>query len=327
MAASHRGYQLRVGPPDALAVSIVMFPQQSVLALLRQIASGRIGADPSWRRAAIGGALSPAARFATLSLAADGASVMPECCAPIPPLTDVSVAEQADRLRAVPPDVLTDELQRAGGDHDFPPYWRAVADQPGRWLASMADASLDTWAAMEPRWKAAAPLLHREVRRVGTAAVRGGVEALLNSLHPRITYTDGVLAASFPHDRCRILGPRRLVLLPMLANRDALAVSFERQEVCYIGYPIRPPGAGTPPAAQQTLALILGPLRAAALQALEQPLTVGELAAAIYCAPTTATYHLQQLAAVGMVTRERHGTSVRASRTIRGDKLIDLLSD
>ena len=49
-------------------------------------------------------------------------------------------------------------------------------------------------------------------------------------------------------------------------------------------------------AANGALALILGPLRAAALQALHQPLTVSELAAAVQCAPTTATYHLHQLA-------------------------------
>jgi hypothetical protein len=38
----------------------------------------------------------------------------------------------------------------------------------------MADASLDVWALAEPRWRAAGPLLDREIRRVGAAAVRGG---------------------------------------------------------------------------------------------------------------------------------------------------------
>ena len=58
-----------------------------------------------------------------------------------------------------------------------------------------------------------------------------------------------------------------------------------------------------------------------------EPLTVGELAVAVQCAPTTATYHLDQLAKAGMITRERRGTSVRVSRTTRGDELVDLLSD
>jgi DNA-binding transcriptional ArsR family regulator len=310
-----------------LAVSIVMFPQQSVLALLRQVASGQPNGRPAWPPAAIGKALRPSARFAARSFAARGTTVMPECCTPIPPLADVSVAEQAGRLRDMAPGVLTGELQAAYGDHAFSPHWLPAAQQPRRWLASMADASLDTWAAMEPRWQAARPLFDREVRRAGTAAVRGGMAALLNSLHPRISYADGVLAVAFPHDRCVALGRRRLALIPMIANRDALAVSFEHPEVCYLGYPIRPFSPGTQAAANGTLALILGPLRAAALQALGQPLSVGELAAAVQCAPTTATYHLHQLAAAGMITRERHGTSVWVSRTSRGDELLDLLSD
>ena len=326
VAAPGRGYQLQVGSPDALAVSVVMFPQQSVLALLRQLASAQPNGGPGWPRATIGRALRPAARFAAQSFTSR-APIIPECCAPIPPLADVPVTEQADRLRDLPPDVLTDELQTWCDSHTLPRQWQAAAEQPRRWLASLADASLDAWAAMQPRWRAAAPLLDREVARVGTAAVRGGMAALLNCLHPRVSYADGVLALSFPRDRCVDLGGRRLALMPMIADRGALAVSFERPGVCYIGYPIRPPAPGVQAAANGTLALILGPLRAAALQVLHHPLTVNELAAAVHCAPTTATYHLQQLATASLVTRERHGTSVRVSRTTRGDKLIDLLSD
>ena len=326
VAAPGRGYQLQVGSADALAVSVVMFPQQSVLALLRQLASAQPNGGPGWPRATIGRALRPAARFAAQSFTSR-APIIPECCAPIPPLADVPVTEQADRLRDLPPDVLTDELQTWCDSHTLPRQWQAAAEQPRRWLASLADASLDAWAAMQPRWRAAAPLLDREVARVGTAAVRGGMAALLNCLHPRVSYADGVLALSFPRDRCVDLGGRRLALMPMIADRGALAVSFERPGVCYIGYPIRPPAPGVQAAANGTLALILGPLRAAALQVLHHPLTVNELAAAVHCAPTTATYHLQQLATASLVTRERHGTSVRVSRTTRGDKLIDLLSD
>jgi DNA-binding transcriptional ArsR family regulator len=334
-----RGYQLQVGPPGGLAVSIVKFPQLSVIDLLRQLASGQPAGGPAWPPAATGRALRPMARFAAWSLA--GARHWPECCAPIPPVADVSVAAQAERLRDVAPDMLTDGLQaltdemqalghgpHAGdGGRSLTPQWQAAAQQPRRWLASMADASLDTWAALAPRWKAAAPLFDREVRRVGTAAVRGGMQALLNSLHPRISYADGKLSVAIPHDRCVALGGRRLVLLPMIARRDALVVSFERPEVCVVGYPIRPPGIGTPTVAGEALALILGPPRAAVLQALGKPLTVGELASAVQCAPTTATYHLQQLAKAGLITRQRNGTSVWISRTLRGDQLIDLLAD
>lgn len=326
-AASRRGYQLQLPTLDALPVSVVIFPQRSVIDLLRRVASGWPDRGQAWPPATIGQTLRPAARFAAWSLHARGATVIPECCAPIPPLADVTVAEQAARLRDLDPEVLTGELAAAVGVHAFPPHWQAAARQPRRWLDSMADASLDTWAALEPRWRAAAPLLDREAARVGIAAVRGGMEALLNSLHPRISYADGVLAVAFPHNQRAALGGRRLVLLPMIAHRDALVVSFERPDVCYLGYPIRPPGPRAHPASDGALGLVLGPLRAAALRALHQPLTVGELAATVQCAPNTATYHLNQLAAAGLITRHRDGTSVRVSRTSRGDNLVGLLSE
>jgi len=63
------------------------------------------------------------------------------------------------------------------------------------------------------------------------------------------------------------------------------------------------------------------------LQALRQPLTVSELAAVVCCAPTTATYHLNQLAAAGLITREKSGPSVWVRRSARGHELVDLLSD
>jgi DNA-binding transcriptional ArsR family regulator len=322
-----RGYQLQVGPPDVLAVSVVMFPQVTVLAQLRGLAPGPLNGGPGLLPATIDKALSPAARFAARSFAARGPSVIPECCAPIPPLADVPVAEQAARLRDLDPGVLTGELA-ASARANAAPGWQAAAREPRRWLASMADASLDTWAVLQPRWQAAAPLLDREVARVGIAAVRGGMEALLNSLHPRISYADGVLTAAFPLDRRVALAGRRLALLPMIARRDQLFVSFDRPDVCYLAYPIcPPPRPGAHADADGALALILGPLRAAALRALRQPLTVSELAAAVQCAPTTATYHLNQLAAAGLISRERQGTSIRISRTARGDNLVGLMSD
>jgi DNA-binding transcriptional ArsR family regulator len=323
------GYRLRVGTPDTLAVSVVMSPQQSVVSLLLQAATGHPLGAPADLLAAVGKGLRPQARFAVQPFAITCYAVVPECSIPIGPVADTSVPEQASRLRDLAPDVLTRDLAGYGEDH-FLPGWQAARQQPRRWLNSMADASLDTWALIEPWWRAAGPLFDRELRRVGTAAVRGGLGALLNSLHPRLSYRDGTLTLAHPINRCVPLGRRRLGLVPMIAGREALLVCFERDDACYIGYPVRPPGPGPQvplAAANGALALILGPLRAAALRALRQPLNVGELAAAVRCAPTTATYHVHYLTSAGLVSCERRGSSVLVSRTARGDELVDLLAD
>ena len=330
-SAPRPGYEPRAGAPDALAISIVLAPQQSVVSLLRQAASGQSWGAPAGLLAAVRDALRPQARFAAQSFTARGWTTTPDSgTTPISLLADASVADQAARLRDTPAAALTGELQAADGGH-YPPQWRAAADQPRRWLNSMADASLDIWAVAEPRWRAAGPLLDREIRRVGTAAVRGAMTALLNNLHPGLSYHDGTFTYAPPCDPRSLglfgpVGPRRLALLPMIAGRDALRFSFDAPDVCWIGYPLPQPRPGAQATADGALATILGPVRAAMLQALRQPLTVGDLAAAVHCAPATATYHLHQLAAAGLIAREKSGLSVWVGRTARGDELVDLLS-
>jgi len=325
---------MRAGAPEPMNVSIALAAQQSVVSLLLQAASGHTFGAPADFLDAIRRALRPQSRFAAQPFAAhDRGMLIPDSCTPISPLADASVADQAARLRDLPAAALTDELQVAFGGCPVPAPWRGAADEPRRWLNSMADASLDIWTVAEARWRAAGPLLDREIRRVGTAAVRGGMTALLNSLHPRITYCDdATFVIKARCDACVTLGPysvgsRRLALVPMIAGRDGLLFSFELPDVCYIGYPLPQRRPAAQAAANSTLTAIVGPVRAAILQALRRPQTVSDLAAAVYCAPTTATYHLHHLDAAGLITRERSGTSVWVRRSARGDELVDLLSD
>jgi DNA-binding transcriptional ArsR family regulator len=324
--------ELRGGAPDVPVVSVVMQPAQSVISLLMQAASGQSWGAPAGLLAAVRNGLRPQARFAAQSFSERGWAQIPDSCLPISPLVDASIEDHVAMLRDLPAVTLTRELLACGGGVDCAPHWRAAAEQPRRWLNSMADASLDIWAVAESRWRAAGPLLDREIRRIGTAAVRGGTTALLNSLHPGLRYQDGMFSYAPPCNPLAVrphgpVGPRRLVLVPMIAGRNALLFSFDLDGVCYVGYPIAHRRAGAHDAAEGALARILGPLRAAILRVLRQPLTIGDLATAVHCAPTTATYHLHQLAAADLITREKNGSSVWVSRTARGDELVDLLSD
>ncbi len=326
-------FEPRAGAPDAVAVSVVLAPHMSVVSLLNQAASRQSFGAPTALLGAVRDGLRPQARFAAASFTARRWTSIPDSCTPISPVVDGSVRDQAARMRDMPGDVLAGELHAADGGFHWPQQWRAAAEQPRRWLNSMADASLDTWAVAEPLWRAAGPLLDREIRRVGTAAVRGGMTALLNSLHPDLSYRDGAFAYASPCDPSWTIGPfgpigaRRLVLVPIIAGRNSMLFNFERPDVCWIGYPLAQPRLGTQTGPDGALATILGPVRASMLQALRQTLTVSDLAAAVRCAPTTATYHLHHLTAAGMITREKSGSSVRVSRTARGDELVDLLSD
>ena len=84
--APRPGGQLRAGAPDALAVSVALAPQQSVIAPLLQAASGQSHGAPAGLLAAIRDALRPQARFAAQMFAARGWATIPESATPISPL-------------------------------------------------------------------------------------------------------------------------------------------------------------------------------------------------------------------------------------------------
>jgi DNA-binding transcriptional ArsR family regulator len=156
--------------------------------------------------------------------------------------------------------------------------------------------------------------------------VRGGTDALLNSLHPSIHYADGILTSSCAGSRLVDLAGRRLALLPMIAGPGSVFVSFDLPDLVYLAYPITGaiPSTGAP---ADALALVLGGARAAVLRALSHPLTVSQLAVMVQYAPSTVSYHCQHLEAAGLVNRTGRGRFVQVGRTVRGAELIDLLCD
>jgi DNA-binding transcriptional ArsR family regulator len=295
-----------------------------MLALLQRAAA------PSLRRSdalavAIRRRVRSSAQFALSALGDAGGSWLPDCAAPISPRTDVSVTAQADRLRQLPGDALQAELHAVFGPR-LPLGWRAAAEHPRRWLHALAHASLDAWQISAQHWQAAGPLLDREIGRVGAATVRGGVDVLLNTLHRRIRYTDGMLSFAGVGEHHVDLADRRLVLLPMIAGPDAVFACFDLPDLACVAYPLRGRGAENV-SDRDALALVLGAPRAAILRLLDRPCTVHELAAAVHCAPNTATYHCQQLESAGLVSRRRDNRVVRVSLTDRGVHLLDLLCD
>lgn len=318
-------YQLDVGHSRFSSLSVVRAPQNSVLALARQIRSTRTsGVAPSDVRERVRAGLRRQSWFALTSVADPNQRFFPNCFAPLPPTSDTTVDQQVATLRDLPGNLLVSELDTMFGDA-LPDAWRPAARDPRRWLHSWARASLDIWTAAEHHWRAAGPTFDRELRRIGTAAVRGAVDVLLNSLHPRLSFRDDVLAFDCARPLRVPLGGRKLVLLPMIAGPDALSVGFELADVAYIGYPLPPSRSGSGADGDvDALRALVGPVRAAALRALSQPLSVGQLAKAAQCAPTTLTYHCDRLHAAGLVTRERAGATVYVHRTERASNLIEL---
>lgn len=328
------GYCIRLGDLDSVQFRVVDSPQQWVHRhALAAVDPARYPRLPGNAVRAVASAVGfQAWGLAPLAGAGGPGGYYLHCVVPLPPVCDVSVPEQATRIRELPAAMLETEVRyrNAGA---LPAQWRAAASDPRRWYHAVADASLATWAALRPMSEPAARLFDREVRRVGEAVVRGAMGDLLNSLHPRLRFTGGALrlVGSRHAHGCYALENRTVALVPMFAGPDAVCIDFAGREVVEIGYPV--PGAdrlgpavddGSP---VELLDEILGSARARALRAARAPVTAGALASMIQYAPNTVTYHCDHLERLGLIVRERRGPHVWISRTARGDELVEVLSE
>lgn len=317
--------ELRVTSTPQLSISIS--PNITTLAMIADALAGRRRGLPELWRRAINAQVRRPGHEAVRPLAAPGYSVAPDSIVPRAPLGDVSVQAQLDTLRDVPPETLIKDLEQAFGPGPLPVHWRSAAERPGYWLRAYASALSDVWNATEPLWKQARPLLDREIERVGVASVRGGPELLLSSLSDRIAYGENGLLISDIEASTYELGNRRIILVPMLAGKDAVIVSLDNPHAVWIAYPV--PGAErlwrrpAPPAVDK-LSALMGPARAGLLCALDQPMTMSMLAASLNIAPSGLTYHCDRLAAAQLINRERRGREMWITRTPRADELLDL---
>lgn len=322
-------YRLRIGDPGALNVALVKAPHLSLFLLLEaSSSSSAVGRTARAARASVRGS----GRFALAPLLASAQRVFPDVMStPIPPLVDVSVEEQVQRLRDLPDDAVVEDLARTFGA-TLPPAWRPAAEAPRRWLDSYATATVDAWSVVSPWWQRAQPLLDLEARRAGAAVVRGCTDMLLNALHPRMHYENGEFWVPTTREARVELGGRRLVLVPTVAGPSGRLVCFDLPEIVYIAYPVSGQvglgehGAAPADPRRDPLGGVLGRMRAELLRAVGRPVSMGQLADAVACSPRVTSYHCDHLEAAGLILRERHGQSVWVSRTSRGHELVDLLT-
>ncbi|MEV0614199.1 winged helix-turn-helix domain-containing protein [Nonomuraea sp. NPDC050404] len=339
---------------SAPRLGISISPGLTALAMITDALAGRRRGLPESWRGALSARVGPLGHEAVRPLSAPGCSIAPDSLVPRSPAGgDVSMRAQLNALRDLTPDTLTADLERTFGAGPLPAPWRAAAERPARWLRGYAAALSEVWSTAEPLWRQARPLLDREIQRVGVTSVRGGPELLLSTLSPHIVYGErGLLIAGMEEspqslgDRRRLiarkedpplmagmedppqrLGERRIVLVPMLAGRDAVILSLDDPGAVWIAYPV--PGADslwrkpvTP--AMDELSALVGPVRADLLCALDQPMTMSMLATDTQIAPSGLTYHCDRLRAGRLITRERRGREVWIARTRRAEELLEL---
>jgi DNA-binding transcriptional ArsR family regulator len=233
-----------------------------------------------------------------------------------------SLDDELALVAATPLPVVAAELDRCrseGSDH---------AALRGRPAALRAQAVRELRAAWEsllrPHWPRLHRVLAHDVDHRSRRLVSGGTAALLDDLHPDVSWAAGTLRVRSRTSDRRDLRGEGVVLMPSAFGVGRPIVVLDPPYQPTLVYPAR--GLGTawsePVAPAGALVRLMGRGRAELLALLDEPAGTVDLARRLGRSPGTTSEHLSALRAAGLADVIRQGKASRWSRTPLGDALV-----
>ncbi|MFJ8628658.1 ArsR/SmtB family transcription factor [Kitasatospora sp. NPDC093550] len=186
-----------------------------------------------------------------------------------------------------------------------------------------------TQVAVLPHWTDIRPQLERVRDARGRIAIAHGAERLLSAIHPRLHWSAPVLEVRGGPDRDVHLNGRGLVLSPsfFLSDPSCVFVDDDREAggpavVFPIGSAVKPGLWEAWESDEQALGALVGHTRAAALQALTDSCTTGELAERLGISLAGASKHAAVLRRAGLITTARNRNTALHTLTSLGMALL-----
>lgn len=185
------------------------------------------------------------------------------------------------------------------------------------------DRALRTFHAkfLAPRWSSVTARFHNDIGERLTILNHHGINALLNTLSPHLSFNGCTLEGSYPWNRHVHLDGHGLILMPSAFWTGYPLFTWDPLDQSHhvLIYPAHPgPDRDTGHSASSragrragdALAALLGPTRAAVLRALYQPQTTSAIAHQVRISVSSASEHAATLRAAGLITTDRHGRAV-----------------
>ncbi|MGW2817252.1 ArsR/SmtB family transcription factor [Streptomyces sp. NPDC001415] len=191
----------------------------------------------------------------------------------------------------------------------------------------------DVWrAAVAPYWDNMQAYLEAECEARVRTVMAGGVEQLMATLHPRITWTSPVLEIPDGPDEDVVLGGTGLVVAPsvFLNHRPAQLIHSPDggdRRTLVVAAPPQPHEAAAlwavPEDTAEALGALVGQTRAAALRVLRGACTTSELADRLGISAAGASQHTAVLRRTGLITSRRIRNSMLHTLTPLGLALLE----
>lgn len=282
----------------------------------------------------------------------------PDFLTPPPTGLAADLSRELAGLRATPPSLVRAHLRLAGlapapdrlagdpasglarlvGDPASGPE-RLVGDRasglaglfadPASGLARLADEIAEYWSiAIAPGWARMRALLDAEVQRRARRLAETGSAAILDDLHPSVSWASGRLTIDQPHCAAAdVPDGTGLVLVPSVFVWPSV-LTVTAGTVPQLAYPAR--GVATlwerGSRDSDALTALLGRGRARLLTELATPLSTTELSRRTGITPGGVSQHLTTLRAAGLVVTHRQGRALLNTRTEVAEALLSAAS-
>ncbi|MCX4546343.1 winged helix-turn-helix domain-containing protein [Streptomyces sp. NBC_01565] len=213
------------------------------------------------------------------------------------------------------------------------PRWIHALHQGDRTWGELVRRRLHSYHALAiaPYWSQILATASAERVQRALTTVDAGVEGLLGTLHPDISWSPRVLSVPCDLDTDLELAGRGILLVPtffcprplvLVDNADAGRPPVLRYPLARSLADCASVVAPGTPGSGEGLTALLGTTRARTLEAAQTPAGTTELARRTGTSPATASHHASVLRAAGLLTTRRDGPAVRHTLTPLGRALL-----
>ncbi|MGI5130271.1 DUF5937 family protein [Pseudonocardia sp. CA-107938] len=320
---------LRLGPVDVTGIRFARSPMWETMEATRTVREPlRQAYHLSWLRAVDVDACADA--LAVLEPLTPRGGNQPDFLIPIPSGPTTTIEDDLAAVAAIPIDIVVAELERSlhapQASDQVRAGVRALLADPGHSLERIVAAQRSCWDHLvRPYWPAIDDLLAADIAHRAAQLASGGLAAVIDGLHPSISWSDGVLVfGGNYHGATDEVRGRGLVLMPGVFTWPHTVAATDPPWQPTVVYPARGVGTLWPPGSRRTpgaLGELLGASRARLLVALDEEASTSVLARRVGLGLPTTSEHLRVLRAAGLVTARRAGREVRHRRTALGAAL------
>jgi DNA-binding transcriptional ArsR family regulator len=265
----------------------------------------------------------------------------PDFLSPPPDPSVATFEEELERLRATPTEVVFAEVEslvRVEKEvFGLPPEKERLLEiylnDPEGSLKRLVD-TLRRYhdLAIAPYWQRIHELQEGDMIKRGQALALGGVEALLSNLHPKASYSGGVLTLEKTYELVIEPAGRGITLVPCVFVTPRVEVLVQPNYQPTLAYGPRGVAklwiSSSPVPNGTALVAALSTVRASVLKSLlPVPITTTELAQQLHLSPAAVSAHLSRLKAAELVEPHRSGRKVYYRLSYAGESLLGIFGE